>query len=318
MTALEKQEMRYGRWTVIGGPVTDAKGNTKWLCRCDCGTERYVAQRSLVYGASQSCGCLTREKASRATAHDLTGKTFGQLTALRRVPKKTKNGGAVWLCRCFCGNTCEVLASLLVNGRKTHCGCLTETHYHFSDITGQTFNRLTALYPIPKRTEKGGMVWHCRCECGNEVDVSYNELMFTARQSCGCQKKEHDEHLPELVTRVAGTSMDHLRSEKVPSTNTTGAKGVYLIRGKYVAKIVFQKKQYYLGNFDSFEQAVQARKEGEELFFGQTLRCWEKWQERAKRDPQWAEENPVQITVETTPGGQTKVVFCPEMDLTVE
>ena len=318
MTALAKQAMRYGRWTVIGGPMTDEKGHTKWLCRCDCGTERYVAQRSLIYGASQSCGCLARENASSATAYDLTGKTFGQLTALRRVPAKTKNGGAVWLCRCFCGNTCEVLATLLVNGRKTHCGCQRETHYHFADITGQRFNRLTALYPTDKRTDKGSLVWHCRCDCGNEVDVSYNELMFTSRQSCGCQKKEHDEKLPQLITRVAGTSVDHLRSAKIPSSNTTGAKGVYRIRGKYVAKIVFQKKQYYLGKFDTLEAAIQARKEGEELFFGQTLRYWEKWKERAAIDPQWAEHNPVQIEVHASLDGKLKIVFQPEMHLTVE
>ena len=41
---------------------------------------------------------------------------------------------------------------------------------------------------------------------------------------------------------VDGTSIDAIRSKKVPKDNTTGYKGVYLIRGKYVAKIVFQKK----------------------------------------------------------------------------
>ena len=47
--------------------------------------------------------------------------------------------------------------------------------------------------------------------------------------------------------------MDALKSKKVPTDNTTGYKGVYLIRGKYVAKIVFQKKQYFLGTYENIE-----------------------------------------------------------------
>ena len=45
-----------------------------------------------------------------------------------------------------------------------------------------------------------------------------------------------------FLTHVAGTSVDMLKSKKIPTDNTTGYKGVYLIRGKYVAKIVFQNE----------------------------------------------------------------------------
>ena len=41
--------------------------------RCDCGTERYVLERSLQHGGSQRCGCLRMERARQATAHDLFG-----------------------------------------------------------------------------------------------------------------------------------------------------------------------------------------------------------------------------------------------------
>ena len=58
--------------------------------------------------------------------------------------------------------------------------------------------------------------------------------------------------------------MDMLKSDKLPKNNTTGVRGVYRIRGKYVAKIVFQKKQYHLGSYDSLEEAALARREAEE------------------------------------------------------
>lgn len=36
-------------------------GATRWLCKCDCGTERIVGGNSLKRGTTRSCGCLSRE-----------------------------------------------------------------------------------------------------------------------------------------------------------------------------------------------------------------------------------------------------------------
>lgn len=317
MTAISLIGNEYGRWTVIGESQITSCGERKWLCRCACGTERYVLERSLVYGGSVSCGCLRIERANRTNTHDIAGQTFGDLTALHPLKKKTKNGGIWWLCSCSCGNTCEVIASLLVKGHKTHCGCKTEKQYYFSDVTGQRFNRLTTLYPVEERSAKGGVVWHCRCDCGNELDVPYNELAFTNRQSCGCQKKEHDEMMPGFLTHVAGTSVDHLRSKKLPVSNTTGVKGVYLTRGKYVAKIVFQHKQYYLGAYRKLEDAAEARKEAEEMFVAGTVKHYERWKERADLDPEWAEANPIQIHVDRYSNSKFSILFLPVMEESV-
>lgn len=47
---------RFCRWLVLAeGPK--AKGNTKWHCKCDCGTERLVSGAHLKSGASTGCGC---------------------------------------------------------------------------------------------------------------------------------------------------------------------------------------------------------------------------------------------------------------------
>lgn len=37
-----------------------------WKCRCDCGGKQIVNGKSLKRGATQSCGCLQRERASEA------------------------------------------------------------------------------------------------------------------------------------------------------------------------------------------------------------------------------------------------------------
>lgn len=189
----------------------------------------------------------------------------------------------------------------------------TKKKYARCDITGQQFRRLTALYPTDQRSGKGSVVWHCRCECGNEIDVSYNNLMYTKLQSCGCQKKEHDRALNSMQTRVAGTSINLLQSRKVPKNSTTGYRGVYLIRGKYVAKINFQRKAYYLGAYDTVEDAASARREAEQLLFQGTEEHYRKWETYAAQHPEWAEANPVQVSVILNEEKKITVEFLPRM-----
>lgn len=302
-----------GFWTVLGPHIVTPKGERKWLCRCDCGTERYVFERSLRYGGSKSCGCETRRKAKQVNSYDLKGRTFDELTVLSVAEdhKKDKRGGVWWRCRCSCGNEIDVLASLLVTGRKTHCGCKSDPKYHTVDITGRQFDRLTAKYPLPQRDHKGGVIWHCVCDCGNEVDISYNELVYSNRRSCGCKKEEHEQNLGRLLTRVDGTSLDMIRSQKLPSDNTSGVKGVGFYRGKWYAKIVFQQKQYHLGTYDNIEDAAKARQEAEELLFDGAAAHYERWKAKADKDPEWAEKNPIQILVSKKNTSELEVTFLP-------
>lgn len=240
---------QFGNWTVLNNYITSETGERKWWCRCVCGTERYVLERSLLYGGSKSCGCLRKENANKARSYDLSDKVFGDLTVVNKAKKQRKNGGIWWTCVCTCENQCDVPATLLITVRKTNCGYKTIKKYVSSDISGKRFRKLMALYPTEKRSAKGSVVWHCRCDCGNEVDFSYNELVYGHLQSCGCVKREHDKKLTSFLNHIEGTSIETIKSKKVPSDNTTGYRGVYFIRGKYLAKIVFQRKQYYLGSF---------------------------------------------------------------------
>ena len=42
------------------------------------------------------------------------------------------------------------------------------------------------------------MYWHCRCDCGNECDVSSEQLRNGGTRSCGCL---HNELLREQQTQ---------------------------------------------------------------------------------------------------------------------
>lgn len=75
-------------------------------------------------------------------ALDLTGKRFGKLIALSRVP--SRNGKTYWLCQCDCGNQKEVQTNHLTNGSIQSCGCLhnnsNKVFIKICKICGQEFS----------------------------------------------------------------------------------------------------------------------------------------------------------------------------------
>lgn len=61
---------RFGRLSVIEFSHTTNYGKSMWKCRCDCGREKIVMGSHLTSGATQSCGCLGKERrAIRSTTH---------------------------------------------------------------------------------------------------------------------------------------------------------------------------------------------------------------------------------------------------------
>lgn len=208
---------RFGHLTAIAATGEKRYDSSVWLCKCDCGSFVEVPIGYLTKGNKTSCGnCQYRGK-------DISGQTFGQLTAIE--PTGEKSGKSyLWRCTCSCGNEIKVPKALLLNGRKTHCGCLSPQRTKKKpvektipkvdkpealkalpaaevlevkpaakrsspkNITGQRFGRLTALYNTGEKT-RGMFIWHCVCECGNEKDVPIALLTSGGTTSCGCAKR---------------------------------------------------------------------------------------------------------------------------------
>ena len=76
-------DKRFGKWLVISVRWEDQKG---WaLCRCDCGTEREVRAADLSHGNSQSCGCVSAEKAYfRGTHYGSDTPTYKVWVGMRK------------------------------------------------------------------------------------------------------------------------------------------------------------------------------------------------------------------------------------------
>lgn len=60
----------FGRLTVIERVENDARRNSRWLCRCECGKEKIVLGYSLKNGNTTSCGCYARVLSSERLKKD--------------------------------------------------------------------------------------------------------------------------------------------------------------------------------------------------------------------------------------------------------
>lgn len=118
---------RFGKLTVID---PERRGRTV-LCRCDCGTEKYIRVFNLVRDRAKSCGCWRQERLQGTKFPDLAphndaivtiGSRHGRWTVIAE-PRTGHN--RIVACRCECGNEKDnVVVKHLLSGESKSCGCL--------------------------------------------------------------------------------------------------------------------------------------------------------------------------------------------------
>lgn len=188
---------RFGYLTVLKRAPNKGK-QTYWECQCDCGVIKEIRGSHLKSGKIISCGCVGKSHLNSAI--DITGQKFNRLTALYVVGKKKNTQTNLWECQCDCGNLTTATVSQLKSGAKQSCGCLNKEiiaqigRNAKKDITNQRFGLLIALYPTDQRKSRS-IVWHCKCDCGKEYDVSGVLLRNGEVTSCGCKLRSNGEQI---------------------------------------------------------------------------------------------------------------------------
>jgi len=118
---------------------------------------------------------------------NLIGQRYGRLVVVSEAD--TDKSGAHqrtrWNCLCDCGHEITVRTGDLRTGDVRSCGCIKTTAIH----PGQRFGKLTTVCPAA-HGERTRIIWRCRCDCGNTVDVNGNRLVSGHTQSCGCLSPE--------------------------------------------------------------------------------------------------------------------------------
>lgn len=257
---------KFGKLTVVKKTELTEDRYAVWRCRCDCGNECNVNTKRLKRGTVTDCGCVPKtEMRNGSKAADLTNMVFGNLTALYRV--ENRRGRTAWLCRCVCGNEVVVTNHSLRSGETKSCGCLSHANPAYRDLSGTQIGRLTVLSKTDKRDAKGSIYWHCRCSCGADCYYTEDSLIHGNIKSCGCYRKEvvyasigYQPH------RIDGTCVERLLRTKARVDSNSGHVGIHIRKdGRYRATIGFKGKRYDLGTYEKLEDALAARRRGEEM-----------------------------------------------------
>ena len=151
------------------------------------------------------------------------------------------------------------------------------------DLSGQKFGLLTAMYPTERRDHRGSVYWHCVCECGNEIDVSAGALLDGNNRSCGCLKDKNQKQIAQRRHLVDGTCVEVLEKRKKRRDNESGFRGVFYLKNsnRYRVDIGFKGKRYYVGLFEDYDEAVQARLEAENLIHNSFINIWKEWNQNS-------------------------------------
>lgn len=123
-------------------------------------------------------------------AKNIKGQKFGKLLVLYRTKNNNNNKKAtMWVAQCECGNIITVLGSNLQQKKTKSCGCLRTEKAN--DLIGKRFGRLIVIEKTNKRSKDRGIIWKCKCDCGNECEIRGDSLLSGLTKSCGCLQKEY-------------------------------------------------------------------------------------------------------------------------------
>ena len=232
---------------------------------------------------------------------NLIGRQFGRLTVVGRADDYVVDYGTYihrdprWVCTCSCGNPNPVIVmgSNLRRGHTKSCGCW---HKEYTEKFGghnkkENVFEERGAYAIGI-TDKGD-----RFVVDKDVLPLVKQYYWTKYKKGYFMTQKGPEGKPIPIHRLImaaqpGEQIDHINHDKADNrksnlrivsgsencwnkglrrSNTIGATGVYRRTGQetWWAEIKANGERHYLGDFQSFSDAVAARKAAEEKYFGE-------------------------------------------------
>jgi hypothetical protein len=216
---------------------------------------------------------------------DMTGNKYGRLIVVGYSGTNNK-GKALWECLCDCGNTNIVIGENLRQGVTTSCGCYRKEVEKIASVTHgltKTNNKVNRLYSIWLDMKK-------RCHnpqnkeyknYGGRGITVYGEWAtdYVAFHKWAINNGYTDKLTLDRIDVNKGYSPENCkwstwveqgRNKRLSPKNTSGVSGVAYKkqRGLYVARIGVNGKRIFIGEYKSFNEAVNARKEAELKYWG--------------------------------------------------
>ena len=97
------------------------------------------------------------------------------------------------------------------------------------DLTGKKYGKLTVMYQSKDHISKNGnkrIVWHCKCDCGNEIDVMALNLTRGHTTSCGCARLDGRKRISRDIT---GQRFGHLVGIKKLKVRMAKQGGYFIV-----------------------------------------------------------------------------------------
>lgn len=212
---------------------------------------------------------------------------YGKLITIE-VVGKTKQRCKIWKCLCDCGNYIDVSSTSLSSGNTKSCGCLHSesmkemgknirslNDYIINDdiCVGYTSDGEEFYFDKEDYDLIKNYTWSINDQ-GYVITVPFGKpirmhILIMNRLDANDDKDiDHINHNRKDNRKENLRIVEHFQNItycKTYSNNTSGRKGVYWdkSRNKWMACITYNNKTYYLGRYDSFEEAVSVREKAE-------------------------------------------------------
>lgn len=216
---------------------------------------------------------------------DLAGKKFGRWFVLSKA-EASRNGHTRWNCLCECGTTKIVYGVSLSKGVSKSCGCYTsevttKRNYRHGQRRTKEYDVWCAM--IARCNNKNNKAYFRYGEAGIDVSERWKNSFESFLEDMG--PRPGNEYSLDRIDGTKGYSKENCRwatnslqgyNQKLRKTNKSGVKGVSwrgpkgARRGRWTVSIAKDGKRISLGSFQDFDKAVQARKEAELKYYGES------------------------------------------------
>ena len=224
------------------------------------------------------------------TRKDLFGQKFNRLTVIDWDNEKHK-----WKCECDCGNETYASSNQLTKNNKKSCGCLDKEKARERAIKRNIDGIILCDYevqadyvimytsknePFLVDLEDFWKVKDCSCHIdkygyviGRKDGVRFklHRYIMDAPDGFKVDHENHDHANNCKYNLRLATSQENSRNRKPNKNNKSGCSGVYWTNHnkKWCATIGVDGKSIFLGNFVNKEDAIKARIDAENKYYGE-------------------------------------------------
>lgn len=223
---------------------------------------------------------------------DMLGKKFNKLTVIADAGSN-KNGRAMWLCQCDCGNQTVVMGKYIRNGHTKSCGCAIKDvdrsklrkhneYYVWNKVVFVKFSNTNKYFicDLEDWEKLKKYTWH---DDGNGYTITQENGNKFKMHRVIMNAKENDiiDHIKRISDGgVCDNRKSNLRkstkstnamNSKINSNNTSGVTGVgwHKKHNKWQSSITINYNKIYLGIYEKLEDAIVARLRAENEYFGE-------------------------------------------------